>query len=614
MNPREFLRLLFANKPKEHQILTWTRRGDEKISHWRLYADDAADVIDAYNKLGGFDIYTGIGLSPRDLGPRVRCPAAAIAGITAVWADLDVLGPMHAGKPLPATLEEALTILPIELRPTLIIRSGNGGAHAWWLLREPAIFASPTERALAARTVYRWHTMLRVIAGQKGWAFDRLADLARVLRPPGTKNWKDPAAPKPVELFRQIDQRYNLSDFDELLDEAGILGEGEQRPVQVPVPVLPSASSTAAAPALEPVSADFRVNLHASIPAETIAGWMEIDLRFQRTWLRERTDMADQSQSGYDLALATFGVDIRLPTQSIVDLIVHHRRFHRQKPRTRVDYYERTLARARQTTLGTRQTANVDPATEAAVNQAAAAAGSSTTRQAPASKTAVATTPLTRAALTLAISHTLELPVDLLRILRIGSDDPSYQLEFANGHRIHLATVTDLTEHGRLRAAIATALNFRIRRFRAVTWDLLAQDMLSCLEQIDTGIENDAVSLMRSHIENYLESTAIIPTIEGQSSDMVHMPMILQDHIAISSQDLQRYLNGLDTGEAALSLKRIASILAALGARARRVQGRKIQEQSRWLLPKELFPAAEYGPSTPGPANRPRPPKKENTE
>ena len=45
------------------------------------------------------------------------------------------------------------------------------------------------------------------------------------------------------------------------------------------------------------------------VPQEILDGWLEQDMRFRNTWLRQRHDLKDQSNSGYDMALACFGVD-----------------------------------------------------------------------------------------------------------------------------------------------------------------------------------------------------------------------------------------------------------------------------------------------------------------
>jgi hypothetical protein len=75
-------------------------------------------------------------------------------------------------------------------------------------------------------------------------------------------------------------------------------------------------------------------------------GWMAADMRFKNTWLRQRHDLRDQSQSGYDLALAYFGTEAGLTEQQIVDLIIHHRSQSGQKHRTRLDYFQRPIATA----------------------------------------------------------------------------------------------------------------------------------------------------------------------------------------------------------------------------------------------------------------------------
>lgn len=46
------------------------------------------------------------------------------------------------------------------------------------------------------------------------------------------------------------------------------------------------------------------------------------------------------------MALACFGIDAGLSEQQIVDLIIHHRVLHKHKLRTRLDYYQRTIAKA----------------------------------------------------------------------------------------------------------------------------------------------------------------------------------------------------------------------------------------------------------------------------
>src|ERR1035438_5187726 len=94
------------------------------------------------------------------------------------------------------------------------------------------------------------------------------------------------------------------------------------------------------------------INIDARIPQELLDGWLSRDLRFKNTWLRQRHDLKDQSQSGYDMALAAFGAHAGLTEQQIVDLIVHHRSLYARSQRTRLDYFQRTIAKAFRPSLG----------------------------------------------------------------------------------------------------------------------------------------------------------------------------------------------------------------------------------------------------------------------
>jgi hypothetical protein len=330
---RWFLEELFGNKPDELYLLIWTLA--DKRSRWFR---DLAAASSAAEALAGQDVYVGVGLSAKDYGPTQRCPSDEVAGLVAAWADFDLRSEAHAKKALPATIKDALTIIPEPFAPTIVVATGNG-AHAWWLFKEPYLFATDEERKDAARLLTRWHTLLRLNAAARGWAFDRLSDLARVLRISGTVNAKDPANPKPVTLFSHTGRRYNPSDFEEWLDDAGVPD--------------PAADEQAARDWAERFKdKPLVINLHARIPQEMLEHWMEADLRFRNTWFRQRHDLHDQSQSGYDLALACFGVDAGSTEQQIVDLIIHHRELHKQKLRTRLDYYQRTIAKAAKRTEG----------------------------------------------------------------------------------------------------------------------------------------------------------------------------------------------------------------------------------------------------------------------
>lgn len=266
MTPLDFLKLLWQFKPEELYVLLWTL--PDKKSHW--YRDIAAAAEFVLNARG-LDVYVGVGLSSADHGPARRCGSGEIAGISGLWADFDLRSDAHSKKALPTTIPDALSVIPVSMPPTIVIATGNG-AHAWWLFKEPYLFDGDDDRQAIAGLVARWNTLLCLNASSRGWAYDRLSDLARILRIPGTQNLKDRANPKDVVLHSFTDQRYNLSDFTQYLDDAAIPDSQAQEK---------AAKEWAERFADTPLV----INADAHIPQEMLDGWMATDMRFKNTCL-----------------------------------------------------------------------------------------------------------------------------------------------------------------------------------------------------------------------------------------------------------------------------------------------------------------------------------------
>ncbi len=551
MTPHEFLDFLWAGKPAELLILIWTLQ--DKRSRWFDNAEAAAATVAQKPK----DVYVGVGLSPCDFGPSRRCPSEQIAGIAGLWADFDLQSEAHK-KSLPKTISEALELVPKEFPPSLVVSTGNG-AHAWWLFKEPFVFENDQERKEAARLITRWHTLLRLNAAARGWVFDRLSDLARVLRIPGTINGKDSANPKEVTVDRFTDRRYNFSDFEEALDEAA-----------VPDPETEERAAREWAERFQ--DKPLVIDPAARIPQEMLDGWMAQDMRFRNTWLRQRHDLKDQSQSGYDLALADFGVEAGLTEQQIVDLIVHHRSLYAQKQRTRIDYFQRTIAKAY------RQ----GPTTEAPP-----AAGAPEGR--PADGNAMPGPELGKALLCEQISRVLR--VRIVRLLKITGKEPAYHMELEDA-KIEFPHVGKLISQEAVRVAIAAAVGKLIPRIKPKHWEQLAQAMLDACIVEQGSVEMEWEGAARTYVAQYLAETGFIESIDGETVQNQRKPMVIGGQIAINASDLQIYVN--KTTFQNLSVKAIASMLSVMGGKQMRVRGQRFREQSRWLLPPDEFDPSEY--------------------
>src|SRR5450755_696323 len=119
-----FLKALFAGKPDDLHVLLWTL--PEKRSNW---FQDVESAIQFAESMRQRDLYVGVGLSGKDYGSSRRCPSNEVAGIVGLWADLDLKSEAHPKTALPATIEDAIKILPEQLPPTFVVRTGNG-VHA----------------------------------------------------------------------------------------------------------------------------------------------------------------------------------------------------------------------------------------------------------------------------------------------------------------------------------------------------------------------------------------------------------------------------------------------------------------------------------------------------
>jgi len=318
-----FLADLFADEvTPERRIAVFTTPDRQT----RFFCDLGQLGLYARQRSPAQNVYFGVGLIRGD--PAGRGKHEDIAAIGALWCDVDVHSPAHPRENLPQSLEEARGLLrQMPLPPSVVVASGHG-LHAYWLLHEPWIFDRDEDRTLAASLARRWHGLVCTLATQKGWSLENLGDLTRVLRLPGTLNHNASGNPVPVRILESHPlRRYTPDDFEPFLPSEPQAAPAETAPIG-PLVLRPDA---------EP-------------PAVKLLETASQSPLFWATWKRDRPDLADQSQSGYDLSLATIAVLSGWSDQEVADLIIAARRHHGQKPEKalREDYIRRTLAKARQ--------------------------------------------------------------------------------------------------------------------------------------------------------------------------------------------------------------------------------------------------------------------------
>ena len=326
------------------------------------------------------EVYVHIHLHqlPAGNGPQ-RGSLDTVRAAVGLFSDIDARGPGRKKPPatLCPTVQDAISVvqefasLYSPCRASLIVSSGHG-CYPAVLLKEPFVVQSAEDKALLESFGRRYHKALHDIAAKRGWtgAID-YCDPAKVLRLPGCVNYKDPAEPKPVRILAQNDARFTLTDLDEVLPQI------QKRTVAPGADLaLPETGNT-------PVAL-----VNDNSLDQLIVGLREAHPLFGPTWDDERPDLADQSCSGLDMALADIGVHCGLTDNQIASLLVAHRQKFRadkeERCGKRLDgYLRRTIGKARAGKTSSAAAEAEQAGFEAKLKAADAAQGQAATAESP---------------------------------------------------------------------------------------------------------------------------------------------------------------------------------------------------------------------------------------
>ena len=180
------------------------------------------------------------------------------------------------------------------------------------------------------------------------------------------------------------------------------------------------------------------------------------------------------------------------------------------------------------------------------------------------------------------------LGIRVLRLIKITGKEPQYRMELAEG-KIEFPSVAKLISQEAVRVAIAATVGRLVAKLKPKHWDQLSQMLLDAC-QIEEGTEEvEWEGAARMYLQHYLAETGFIPSVEDQRIQDQRRPMVIDGKITVCAGDLQVYVN--KTTFQALSVKAVAGMLSALGAKSMRHRGARFKEQSRWVLPEEFDPA-----------------------
>jgi hypothetical protein len=280
----------------------------------------------------GTGLYNGIPKSTSGL-------ETDIGGRPAFCIDIDVKGQNHKKDALVESLEEGFELLktafPI-FEPTIINLTG-GGAHVYYKFKELEWFDNDEQRKKHKELAVKVHKTVEAVFNARGYKLDNVSNLNRILRVPGTYNFKHGAIPVYTKV---IDQQRELlpEDFEPFLCEVD---------VQERIKATPKRISEGKNPL------NIKAEPDASPPFEKLTNLLELNPRFKAIWVcgkgirREYKD----DMSSMDMALANIAMNMEWSDQEIANLIINFRRINgdekdRQKS-MRTDYLCFTINKSR---------------------------------------------------------------------------------------------------------------------------------------------------------------------------------------------------------------------------------------------------------------------------
>lgn len=547
---RKFLDLVFGKKPDDLYVLIWSLPAKE--SDWFTDLKTAAQRAQHLAK-NGSDVYFGLGLSKTDRGKKQRVTARSVAGIPGLWVDIDIANPkVHDGRKKYSESAEAIhKVMKDFPGASLIVNSGHG-LHLYWLFREPWVFKNAAEQTAAVSLCMRWHTTVKAAFIRKGYSIDSTFDLSRVLRVVGTFNFKDPKKPKPVKMVSSAAYRFDLKDFDKW--------------------VLPEQKSPRPSRAKKgkPAGGIF-LSADATPPFDKFEALVSAEPKFHQSWERKRSDLKDESASGYDLSLASFAARAEWTDEEIAALLISHRKKHGDDLKLREDYYRRTISKAREEIQD-------EGGTEAA-EEVLSMPESDGKRQ---------------ASLDL-ISARFGMKVQ--RIIKHKAAEPIYHIVLEGG-QIALGRTPNLIDQRLLRYKIFDAINQRLPGFKPKAWTAIVDLMGVAIEEeaADEATTTEGIGL--SWMTAYFSARK--PTEEVREAITDREPFVKGDALYFFLDDFRSWVR-LTTGER-LSARQLSFHLKRAGAQRSTVylgegdnpKAAKPTTVSLWAPPEALKNALIY--------------------
>lgn len=209
---QHFFNLIYPYDNEGNYTYLWGKKNKQNVTvpfplnEHKAMAERAITLSDE-----GYDVYFGICTTDHTISESKRAKSSEVIGRTVVWADIDIQNSAaHSKTSLPPDLTTAQTFFPIQ--PSLVIHSGYG-IHSYWILNEMYAITDDNREDMTTLNKDFLNT-IRANAGAYSNGIDAVHDLARILRVPGTFNYKLESENPPLcQIIEENEVVYTLTEI-----------------------------------------------------------------------------------------------------------------------------------------------------------------------------------------------------------------------------------------------------------------------------------------------------------------------------------------------------------------------------------------------------------------
>ena len=212
-----FFNLLFARIPISHFSYLMIFSNGYGTTYPFIISDETQRELMAKKAIElskeGFDVWHAVNPVCIEPTSNKRGDETTVSHQTAIVVDIDIYSDAHKSDNLAQSFEEAKSFLPFT--PSIIINSGYG-LHAYYIWAEPLAITDQNREEIKRR-----NNLLIEVVRQKanGKKIDGVGDLPRILRTPGTFNYKLGKENAPLcHIVEQNDIRFSPAEIDEKLN------------------------------------------------------------------------------------------------------------------------------------------------------------------------------------------------------------------------------------------------------------------------------------------------------------------------------------------------------------------------------------------------------------